>query len=103
LCFLLNITGSLVNEGQIKNEIIELKTVENEIYPLSLFLKKHTSCLYKVLVDIGTYDYPGKKFRFNVFYNLLSIAYNSRLFINTKLLESWPVLDSVIPLYSCAA
>jgi len=102
-CFLLKIVGGLISQIQLKNEIVELKTIGSGIYPLSLFLKKHSTCLYKLLVDISVYDYPGKLFRFSVFYILLSSSYNTRMLVNTKLLESWPVLVSLIPLYSCAA
>jgi NADH dehydrogenase (ubiquinone) Fe-S protein 3 len=102
LSFLFNILKKFIKSGKIKNKMIELKINSKNIYSLSLFLKKHTKCLYKILTDIVVYDCPGKKFRFTVLYNLLSISYNSRIIISTKLLEKLPVLLTLVPLYSGA-
>jgi hypothetical protein len=92
LSFLFNILKKFIKSGKIKNKMIELKINSKNIYSLSLFLKKHTKCLYKILTDIVVYDCPGKKFRFTVLYNLLSISYNSRIIISTKLIEKLSVL-----------
>jgi NADH:ubiquinone oxidoreductase subunit C len=97
--FLYNIVGKLVKQIQIKNQFLEIKTNCKNIYPLSLFLKKHSHCQYKTLVDLITYDCPGKSCRFTLIYNLLSIDYNSRILISTQLMEYLPVITTVVPLY----
>jgi NADH:ubiquinone oxidoreductase subunit C len=99
LIFLFKIVSNLIRQIQIKNQTLEIKTNSKNIYPLSLFLKKHSSCQYKILVDLITYDCPGKLFRFTLLYNLLSIDYNSRITISTKLIEYLPVITTIVPLY----
>ena len=68
LVFLLQITGSLIKQIQIKNQTLEIKTSNDNIYPLSLFFKKHSTCQYKTLVDLIACDFPGKNFRFSLIY-----------------------------------
>lgn len=57
---------------------------------------------FQQLVDIAVYDRPGKRLRFTVVYNLLSIKYNQRLNVYTELDESTPLM-SLTSLYSGAA
>jgi NADH:ubiquinone oxidoreductase subunit C len=102
LIFLFKIIGGLIKKIQIKNQILEIKTNNKNIYPLSLFLKKHSTCQYKTLVDLIAYDSPGKNLRFTLIYNLLSVDYNSRIILHTKLFEKLPVISTVISLFSGA-
>jgi NADH:ubiquinone oxidoreductase subunit C len=102
LIFLLQITRGLIKQIQIKNQILEIKTSNSNIYSLSLFLKKHSTCQYKTLVDLVACDFPGKSFRFFLIYNLLSIDYNSRIIICTKVLEKLPITPTLIPIFSGA-
>jgi len=46
-------------------------------------------------------DYPEKKNRFEVIYNLLSISYNSRITVSVSVDEKTPI-DSVTPIFSGA-
>jgi NADH-quinone oxidoreductase subunit C len=50
-------------------------------------LKNHTKFRFKSLVDITAIDYPSEKNRFKVYYNLLSINMNYRIFIRTEVTE----------------
>jgi len=100
LIFLFKIISKLIRQIQIKNQF--LNTNSKNIYPLSLFFKKHSLCQYKTLADLIAYDCPGKLFRFTLLYNLLSVDYNSRIVISTKLVEYLPVITTVVPLYSGA-
>jgi NADH:ubiquinone oxidoreductase subunit C len=53
-------------------------------------------------VDLIAYDSPGKKFRFSLIYNLLSVDYNSRILICTKVIEKLPVIPSITSVFSGA-
>jgi NADH dehydrogenase (ubiquinone) Fe-S protein 3 len=57
------------------------------IRKILLFLKKHSTTQYKVLVDMTAVDYLSKDFRFEVVYTLLSIRFNSRLIIKMVINE----------------
>jgi NADH:ubiquinone oxidoreductase subunit C len=103
LSFLFKIAFKFINQGAIKHRVLSLKVSSLNIYPLSLFLKKHTNCLYKTVVDIAAYDCLGKYFRFCITYNLLSVGFNSRIFLVTKVEEKSPALPSVVSLYAGAS
>lgn len=65
------------------------------------FLKMHTQSQYKVLSDICAVDYPWKKNRFEIFYNLLSLSFNSRITVTVNVDEQTAV-DSICSIYSAA-
>lgn len=87
--------------GYIINGELIIKVPQNKIKKILSFLKNHTQCQYKILSDICALDYPWKKNRFEIVYNILSIAYNSRLTLNISVDEKTSV-DSITSVYSVA-
>ena len=87
--------------GYIINGELIIKIPSNKIIRLLSFLKNHTNSQYKILIDICAVDYLFKKNRFEVIYNLLSIAYNSRITISIFVNEKTAV-DSCVNVYSAA-
>jgi NADH-quinone oxidoreductase subunit C len=73
----------------------------SKIVEVLTFLRDHTNCLYKVLIDITAVDYPEKENRFEVVYLLLSVTTNSRLCVKIEVDELTSV-PSVTPIYSAA-
>jgi|TARA_B110000977_G_C10971294_1_gene452447 NADH dehydrogenase (ubiquinone) Fe-S protein 3 len=71
------------------------------IYPVMLFLRDHTTCQFKSIADIAVVDYPERKARFEVVYNLISYRYNTRLRVKTSVDEVTP-LESVTSLFKAA-
>lgn len=65
------------------------------------FLHGSTSSSFKLLSDICVIDRPSKPNRFFVVYNLLSVKYQSRLFLRTSLPEGG-ALPSAVPIFSGA-
>jgi len=80
---------------------IVIEVVNKNIYPILLFLSNHTIWQFKSLVDIVCYDVPKKIYRFSLIYNLISIHYNLRLRVITKVNEL-SNLFSVVGLYKSA-
>lgn len=68
--------------GYVFNGELVVRTVKEKIARLVFFLEKHTYSQYKSVMDIYGVDYPEKKNRFEVNYNLLSVRYNSRLVVS---------------------
>jgi NADH:ubiquinone oxidoreductase subunit C len=64
---------------------LELKVNSNNIFPILHFLQKHTIYKFEILSDMICYDTPGKALRFCIVYSLLSIKYNTRLRLITRL------------------
>ncbi len=87
--------------GFIINGEFILKVPPKKIKNFLYFLKNHSQCQYKLLVDCCGVDYPEKKKRFEVVYNLLSVAQNSRITVVTTIDEITP-LDSVTSIFSNA-
>lgn len=85
----------------IRNELFFIVPARR-VYNVIDFLKNHTHSQYKVLVDITGVDYPEKKSRFEVTYNLLSLVYNSRITVSTFITESTG-LDSITTLFKAAS
>lgn len=79
-----------------------IKVPASQLSKLVFFLKHHSLSQYRQLIDISAVDYPERKYRFEVFYNLLSIAYNQRLTITVAVPEAMPV-DSVTSIYPTAS
>ena len=63
---------------QIKNEYILICNTKNILVLLKI-LKFHINYQYKILTAISGVDLIGKKYRFSVVYELLSLTFNSRI------------------------
>jgi len=86
----------------------QLTKQENVIYvkpeyitSLLYVLKMHTNTRFRVLVDVCGVDYPSRKFRFEVVYNLLSVELNCRIRLHTSVDEITPI-ESAVSVFSSA-
>lgn len=52
-----------------------------EIVPFLKFLKDSTNLRFTVLTDLFGADFPARKKRFEIVYNLLSLEYNTRIIV----------------------
>lgn len=77
-----------------KKEAVLIVDSEN-LYPVLYFLKNHSKARFRLLVDICGVDYPSRKERFEVVYNLLSLQFNSRIRIQTSVDEITPLASAV--------
>ena len=66
-----------------------------------VFLKFHTKTQFKTLIDLSAVDYIEKKFRFEIFYNLLSLKKNHRILITTTVHEN-KFVDSLSSVFGSA-
>jgi hypothetical protein len=55
-----------------------VKLVRNSLIPFVLFLRMHSLIKATTLIDINVIDFPGRIYRFNINYFLLSISNNLR-------------------------
>jgi len=88
------------NISLFKNELI-LVVSSKKILPILSFFKNNTNCQYKILTSISGTDYPKKKNRFEIAYELLSVRYNSRIRIKTYVDEITTV-ESITCIYNAA-
>jgi NADH:ubiquinone oxidoreductase subunit C len=78
-----------------------IKISHEYIYSVITILKYHTFFKFTQLIDISAIDYPERQFRFEIFYNLLSMKYNNRITITTTVLENNEV-ESITNLFPAA-
>ena len=74
---------------------LEIHIVSKNIYPILSLLNKHSLCQFKNLMDIICYDSMSAKLRFFIIYNLLSVKFNIRLRLISKINELTTVLSSI--------
>lgn len=87
----------IINSTFYKNEIT-LNISFKKIIPILFFLKNHTNTQFKILSDICVIDYPVRKKRFEIIYNLLSIRFNTRIKIKILITELESI-DSITTIY----
>lgn len=90
----------LENAKILENEVV-LTVHPSHLYGVLNFLKNHAYCQYTCLTAISGTDYPERKNRFEVAYELLSLHFNHRLRLKTFVNESTP-LPSVTSLFPAA-
>jgi NADH:ubiquinone oxidoreductase subunit C len=84
----------------INNELF-IKIQSVKLLKTIIFLNKHTQTQFKILSDLCSIDYPWKKNRFQLFYNLLTLTYNSRIGIFFNINEK-KFVNSLISIYKVA-
>lgn len=65
------------------------------------FLRDHSHCQYKILVDVTAVDYPQREKRFEVVYQLLSVRFSHRLRVKVSV-DPFEGLNSISDLYPSA-
>lgn len=79
---------------QVHNEEVSLFVKRKNILQVLSFLKNNINCQFKVLTCISGVDFPSKKFRFQIVYELLSVRYNTRIRVKVLANELTPVQSS---------
>jgi NADH dehydrogenase (ubiquinone) Fe-S protein 3 len=84
-----------IRQFQISKKEAVLVVDSENLYPVLYFLKNHSNARFRLLVDICGVDYPSRKKRFEVVYNLLSVQFNSRIRVQTSVDEITPIASVV--------
>lgn len=87
---------------EITNSEMLVLTCEPSYVPnLLTFLRDNSRCQFKQLIDVFGADYPQRAERFEVVYNLLSVKYNRRILVKTRVDEKTKI-PSVVKVFSAA-
>jgi len=89
-------TGMMVRLGELM-----LETTPDKLIALLTFLKNDSRCLFAQLADVCGVDWPEREKRFDVVYNLLSLANNQRVRVKVATDEATPV-PSAASVYNSA-
>jgi NADH/F420H2 dehydrogenase subunit C len=83
------------------NDEISLSVSATDLKKVISFIKNDEDYLYKALIDIFIVDYFESENRFEIVYSFLSIKYNVRIKLKSRIDEFTPVA-SIVSLYSNA-
>lgn len=81
-----------------KNDFILYVNSIQHIKMILFFLKDHENCFFKLLVDLFVIDYPEYEQRFLLVYCLLSLKYNTRIYVKIQTNELIPI-PSITDIY----
>ena len=85
----------------VSNNELSVESSKSDFIKIILFLKDHPNTSFDVLVDICGVDYPERKNRFEIVYQLLSISLNLRMKLKLRVQEDESV-ESLSSIYPCA-
>ena len=102
LKYLSKILGKAILSMSVKNNEIQIFVNPVSIKNFLYFLKYHFKTKLNQVMDITAVDYPLRKNRFEIVYNLLSISNNLRFTIKTSI-SSTSAISSVTSLYCSAS
>jgi NADH-quinone oxidoreductase subunit C len=86
-------TGSSVGFGQLTVTVEASKIVE-----VVRFLRDDPACRFVSIIDVTAVDYPGREYRFDVVYHLLSPVHNARIRLRAEASETTQV-PSIIEVF----
>lgn len=89
--YLTSCLPKFIQQYSIYKDELTLYVHPSAIVPVMTFLRDHSNCQYKAVMDICGADYPSRSKRFEVVYHLLSVKHNSRIRVKTYADEVSPV------------
>ncbi|KAG8727292.1 NADH-ubiquinone oxidoreductase 30.4 kDa subunit, mitochondrial [Ceratobasidium sp. 428] len=89
--YLIQCLPKFVQQYSVLKDELTLYTAPSGVVPLLTFLRDHTQCQFKAVMDITAVDFPTRDQRFEVVYNLLSVRHNARIRVKTYADETTPV------------
>ncbi|KDN36419.1 putative NADH-ubiquinone oxidoreductase 30.4 kDa subunit mitochondrial precursor [Tilletiaria anomala UBC 951] len=80
-----------IQQFSVVKDELTLYVAPSSVVPTLTFLRDHTQCQFRSLVDVSGVDFPTRSQRFEIVYHLLSIKYNARIRVKTYADEVTPV------------
>ena len=80
-----------VDRYEFEQDELVIYARRDKIIKVMNFLRDNKECQFQILIDITAVDYPERKERFDVVYNLLSLRHNHRARIKVSTDENTPI------------
>jgi NADH-quinone oxidoreductase subunit C len=93
--------SEIVDVTQFREQVF-VSVKSDRITDICRYLHDEPDIHMDFLADICGVDYPGRKYRFEVLYNLYSIKFRHRLIVKALLTEEAPNIKSVVPIWNGA-
>jgi len=72
-----------IQQFSVLRDELTLYVAPSAVIPVLTFLRDHSQCQFKSVMDISGVDFPERDKRFEVVYHLLSIKYAARIRVKT--------------------
>lgn len=92
--YLISTLPKFIQQYSVTKDELTIYISPEGVVPVLTFLRDHSNCQYKAMMDIAGVDFPTRGKRFEVVYNLLSVKHNSRIRVKTYADEVSPVPSS---------
>ena len=81
--YLMQCLPKFIQQFSVLKDELTLYVAPPAVIPVLTFLRDHSQCQFKALMDISGVDFPERDKRFEVVYHLLSIKYAARIRVKT--------------------
>jgi hypothetical protein len=99
--YLMQCLPKFIQQFSVLKDELTLYIAPSAVVPVLTFLRDHSQCQFKSVMDISGVDFPERDKRFEVVYHLLSIQYAARIRVKTYTGEA-DAVPSATPLFSGA-
>jgi NADH dehydrogenase (ubiquinone) Fe-S protein 3 len=99
--YLMQCLPKFIQQFSVLKDELTLYVAPSAVIPVLTYLRDHSQCQFKALMDISGVDLPERDKRFEVVYHLLSIKYAARIRVKTYAGEA-DAVPSATPLFSGA-
>ncbi|KAI3621981.1 nadh-ubiquinone oxidoreductase kda subunit [Moniliophthora roreri] len=72
-----------IQQFSVVKDELTLYVAPSAILPVLQFLRDHSQCQFKSIMDISGVDFPEREKRFEVVYHMLSVKYRGRIRVKT--------------------
>ena len=90
-----------LSEYHVVHGQLTISAKATSIVKLLTFLRDDPTCQFRLLMDLCGVDFPDRRRRFEVVYNLLSLTHNQRILVKLETDEDTPV-PSVVGVFRTA-
>ena len=84
-----------VQQFSVLKDELTLHICPSGVIPVLTFLRDHSQCQFKSVMDVTAVDFPEREKRFEVVYNLLSVKLAGRIRVKTYAGEADPVPSAI--------
>lgn len=93
--YLIQTLPKFIQQFSVVRDELTLYIAPSAVVPVLTFLRDHSQCQFKSVMDISGVDYPERSKRFEVVYHLLSYAHQGRIRVKTYASETDAVPSAV--------
>jgi len=90
-----------IQQFSVLKDELTLYVAPSAVLPVLTFLRDHSQCQFKSLMDISGADYPEREKRFEIVYHLLSYQHRGRIRVKTCAGEGDSVPSATALFFRC--